>query len=434
MLARLGLYGALPGAASEVAGQLTRGAGGEGLPEAGARIVTSAVTPMGARKLLTPKTIRSPQRLMDNAVIEREMPGVQTAGQAVGDEKIMGRELARNKNLNEEQDTARTRVFTRKAGVEAPTITTGPGGTVDTALNQASDALERMANRTAIPDHPEIRNDLANFQNNRVHRPHFQSIQNTIYDTLGRNTLFTGPQSTMSGNDYQHLRSAIHSAAASSGSPGEANALRRFATILDDAMDRRNPGAREGWANARRLWENSKIVEDAAAKVPSGRPSGKEIERSAKKVIGGERFVRGVENPPPGSPRSDYTELSRATQRVMPKLKPREAPSWFGGSEAAGTVLGGLVTQAALMHGGMGLEHAATPAILGGMMGAGVGHFSPIKGAFNAAANRYVASPLGQRHIRNQAFPLLPQQAGQRRNSLILRALAQGQRAQEGSQ
>ena len=428
-LSKLFLYGALPGAASELASAGVQATPLANVPGAdlAARTVASVFSPMGARKIITPNTITDPVRQAANATLAREMPGVQTAGQATGNPKLMARELSAAPGTNERQARQFTRAATRIAGNETPTVTTGPGGTVARGMNQASQAIDNVANQTSIPFNQQTAAPLIAWQNARQNAPHLQRVGNIISDTLGRNTPFRN--GAMSGQEYQHLRSRLHSHASTSSDPLEAHALRQYAGALDNAMDIANPNAANTWRQARQSWENNSIIKDAAAKAKKGSTqlTPEQLEQSAKSFIGKDRFVLGGQNPPPGSPRSDYTELTRAAQSGLPKLKPGEQTK-VEGNIAALLGYGGGVALGHYM--GLPLHTAAETAVGPLLAGYHAGNLGAVRRALKPAADAWTMSRPGQAYYRNQATPLLPQQRGQRMNAQIVRALMQSQRAQ----
>lgn len=431
-LARMFTYGAAPGALSELAGTAAKNLPFGQYTENPARIATAALSPGAIRKAITPNTISDPTRLAANATLAHEMPGVQTAGQAVNSSKLMGRELTSNPHLNEHQAEDFTRAVTRGAGNETPHVTLGPDGTVAQGLRQASDAIERMAQTSTIDlGTPGNTQRLNQFWAQRSTQPYQARIAGIVDDTLHRATPFRNQQ--MTGVEYRRLRSALHEAT-ENADPQEAFALRGYARALDASMDASSPHAAQGWRQAREQWENSKIVQGASSKLKDGSttltPQG--VEQAAKKFIGEDRFTLGGPNPPPGSPRSTYTPLTRGAQKGLPELQARE-PS---GNDAEGLmgVLGGLGGTAAAYHYGLDPALTLDTGILSAILGGYSGKVGAVKKVADPIINRAVSSTPGQAYLRNQVLPALPQNSDQRNRAAFLRALMASQQGQQQGQ
>lgn len=455
-LSKLMLYGALPGAASEAAGQAAHELPGSDYTEAPTRYLTSLFAPGVTRKFLTPNTITNPNKLAavqrTEAAMGRRDPtsGVPTvtAGQATDNENLMARELRANKNINDIQNGRFMEQATEAAGERTRDVTSGhPGSYIHRGINRARNGIEDMANNTFINPQvtapgmtqPGVYNDLVNLARsrpqdigevlpimariNRRWTPGASAMPNA---EEYHNALFGqgGPTATraMTGQDYQALRSALHNAAGGTN-PQTAHTMRQIADSLDTAMEgtvaQHNPSRLGGWNRARRQYANMLTLEDLAggAKAGQTRFSPDEWKSSSQRVMDRRPYLRGeLENTP----------LIEDYAKAAPQLKKGEGK--VGGDLLA---LAGLATGPLLNHFGIPAGEAYTAAIAAGMGGPHLANLGTVQKAIRPIADSVTLHPAYQGYQRNQAFPLLPQQRGQRINSQILRALMENQRQQQ---
>lgn len=457
VLPRATVYGAVPGAASEAAGQATEGmkipdwvpyAGGKDV-EPAARMLASVFSAPLVRKAVTQNTVSDPTRLAANAVVERELPGSQTAGQFLNNPKTMAAERAAEPDINNRQSGEFMRRITRPAGEVASDVTGGaPDSYIDRGLTRASNDIEAIANRSHIDPQvqgngrtqPQLYNDLTNVAMARPQDiPRVLRIMRNI-NTNWRpgttampgaeeyhNALFGigGPTAsrTVTGQDYQRLRSALHSAA-SEAEPNLAHTYRNIADALDTGMEntikQHNPNDLGAWNSARRQYANMLTMENAAAGAKAGqtRFTPDEIKSATKAVQGTRPYLRG---------HSENSEFNEAYGKAMPELP---APT-NDKSHAAGNLLGllGMAGAGAGTHFGFGApwEHSGLYSLVGGEAGRLAGGMDVTRKALKPVTDALRMSRPVQEFQKNQFAPLLPQERDQRINSMLLRALQQAQ-------
>lgn len=437
------VYGAIPGAASEAAGQATEGIKTpewSWLPDAlkgkdispAARMLAAVFSPMAARKtIITPNTVTDQARL--DAARTAKQNGISiTTGQLTKNPTQINRELEAEPEFNNRQSGQYMQAVTRPAGEATRDVTAGaPGSYVPRVMDQASTNLGNVAARNSInlAHTPQTLTDLSAIfkANPQAATP----VRNLMYQTLGRRTLF--PSHTMSGQDYQHLRSALHSAAANE-SPVMANALRNTADVLDTAMGdsigRTNPADAGMFHAARRQYANALTMEHAAGNAGAGitRFTPDQIKASTKAVQGARPYLRG---------QTENSEVNEAMGKFDP-LKKTNAPP----PETASALLGlaGMTSAGLGAHFGYGApwEHAGLFSLVGGEAGNLAGKLNLARGAVNKATLPLVMNPAVQAWGKNQFAPKythegLPWPLGTNpnKNSMLIRALLENQRQEQ---
>ncbi len=501
-LAKLFNYGAVPGAASELVGS-----GVEKLKEMApeyvgdktdkaARIATSVLAPFATRKIITPNTV-SPTNLRTNRRIEAEMPGVQTPSQFTGNKRLGTNELNINPNLNEDQRTALNRAVTRAAGDESPTVSAGHEGSwIDRNKTRVSNQIENVARQSHIdpntvggpiaprnpnyrgPQAPQVFNDLAEIQHQAKDTPiyrakvlnllrgmnknwvpnpaHSQANVDDYHSALfgtpnpnwvkNGNAINGGGTKTLSGIDYNKLRSKFNAEARAPGvDPGFARHLRDITHVLDNGLENTlHVSGRADlvpqWQTARKDYRNFLVAADARAKGGATNVlTPEQISESAKNIRGDMPYMRG---------QTDFGWMEDVKDRLAP-VKPGP-PSRFG---IPGHVLGlgawggaGLYGMSQGLGGMESFSHAISPLLAGEAAGnlAPQHWFQPLT---NAVANHPLykgwqknqlvpwpesAPPTGggAAQMLNSALPGVASQP-QQTNAAILRALMEGDHKRE---
>ncbi len=317
------VMGAAGGAGGEVARQATEGTAWELPASIVGTIGGSAVGGVGlagARRLVTPRNI--PRENANAArVLRREGVRNLTEGQITQRKKLLaaerGRMGIRGDAATIEQFEDLTQAALSRAGINARRAT-------PEVMNQAFDDIgqqfrEYSARNTLLPDRDfatDLRGAL-DYYAGRVAEPHraplignyVREMQNAMVQNSGR----------IPGETYQSLRSRIQADARSMADPDAQHTLRALADSLDNAMERsiqrNNPADVGGFREARRLYRNILVIEDAVKRSSSeanlGLITGAALEGATKRKHGGRNWVRG---------QGDFAELARAAGALMREL------------------------------------------------------------------------------------------------------------------
>lgn len=449
-IARL-LYGPGAGVLGEAASQASEAVGGE--KEAPwARILGSVLGPVVARKAITPNTLNNPVRQQQYETAVRESGGrfVPTAGQLFEDQAQINKELAADKGINNRQKAAITETITQHAGDQATDITSGsPGDWVDRNMRRTGNNIDNLERNTYI-QHPRGNTILPNGNvsyafpdavNVAMRRPQDVSgILKTIEDTSSRLTphntalpeerihsaLFNSIGTRrLTGEEYKRLRSNLHSAAESAGTPESAHAYRQIANVLDNAMATTNSNWANSWGRTRREYAHALVGQELAARGKQGqtRFSPDEIAAASKSVAGKSPWVRG----------EFETAPFISSAGAFPPLKKGKVPEQYpayqkipiigplaGHALNMGPILGGALAAGASHLHGMPPEAVLSSGIWGSILGAG-----PLL-AKNVRPMVSPMNPYMQAYKKNQFIPLSGSQA-QRNNAALVRALLSAQ-------
>lgn len=379
-------FGALPGVASEAAGQATEGTAYEPY----ARLVASLLAP-GApalvSKLATPfKT--SPERLAMADTLKKEGVDI-TAGQKTGSEKLryMESELGgmAGQRAMEKQGEQFTRAALKRAGINAdralPEV-------MEQGLTRIGKDFDDLAARNTVRADPKIATDI------RAIRDDYQltanPLQRQVLDQVLQDvvTQFQKHKGTLPGEVYKTMRTRIDKAARNAkGNDNElAHAYSELRESLDELMERgiarSNPSDLGAWRKARTEYRNYLVVEEAAAgtgdNAAMGILSPSKLRQATLQKHGKRNYVRG---------KGDFAELSRAGEAIM-KALPQSGTAPRTWARNLGTafpaLMGGLAGNTALP--GLGM-------FLGGALGAGV----------PTVIGRAMLSGPGRKYLGNQA-------------------------------
>lgn len=342
-----------------------------------------AVTPSGARRLITPFPAEPGHRA---AVDVLRGEGVNTsAGRATGHKRMMyaeseigGQAAVRQYNREGEEFT---RATLQRAGIDAPRATLGVGGVVDQGLDSIGNQFDTLSARAQLPITPQTVNRLQT-----AYQEYFDftpaAMQLPIIKKLVDN--FRSVQgSTAPGEVYQAFRSQLDKAARGvRGNVQASDALYEMRNALDDAAETMMaPGEAAAWREARRHYRNMLVIERAAT-APGAEAAGGIISpahlRTADMAVGGRRaYARG---------RTDFSELAQAGNQVMTKM-PESGTGARRGIETTLRLAGG-----ALGHFGGGGSVMELPTIIGAAMGPAV------------AGEAMMSRPV-QAWLRNQLLP-----------------------------
>ena len=282
----------------------------------------------------------SPERMA--LVRQLEGEGVPlTAGQRTGNKALQWRESAaadmpfsagRAAQMNEAQGRAFTGAAMRRMGASGDDLATAP--VVDREVRRIEDTFNTISGRNSVQRDPQVLQDMnaarIRYADNVLPSQRSGGTQNIdeIIDDI-RDRFSNG---SMSGTEYQHIRSRLSKQAQSTrqNDPELSTALRDIRNSLDDAMGRSvSQGDRQTWQEARQQWENWKKIEKAVTGAGSETAQGF-ISPSAlaRAVSGGDRsrYARG---------QSDMSDLAHAGEAILKPLPqsgtgPRMNASNFG--------------------------------------------------------------------------------------------------------
>jgi hypothetical protein len=390
------LRGAIaPGAASELAGQLTEGSKLEPYARiAGA--VGGSFAPDLARRLVTPLPTQAPRM---GAVETLRNEGVTdlTAGQITGRKPLqyLEAERGRGANLIENQGEQFTAAALRRVGENANRATPE---VVDQAFNRIGGEFDRLAaGNTMTADRQlatGVRGAVDDYNNlvsppNRT--PAVMNFVNELATAVQRNN------GNLPGEVYQSLRSRMERAARGMGNNPEARtALREIRETIDEAMERSiarsgNQADLGAWREARNQYRNLLVIERAATGAGEGAAAGlispAKLRESTVNTQGRRNYARG---------NGEFSELARAGVHVMSPLPNSGTPGRLSAQNLGmglSSIAGGLI------GGGAG---AAVDPVSGGVGGAA----GMLAGALlPRAAGRLSTSRAGRAYLSNQLLP-----------------------------
>ena len=377
LLRRLTTQAAIPGGASEAAGQATEGTAYEPWARLGGA-VAGAMAPSVAARVVTPIPTDPTRRAMVDYLRNE---GVDlTAGQATGSKALRYTESAlgdapgaggRASAAYERQGEQFTQAALRRAGEDAQRASPE---VVDQAFTRIGQQFDDLAARNAARADQQFVTDMtADLQNyrqvvsppNRV--PAIDNYATEIANALQANG------GAIPGNVYQSIRSRMEATARGLANPEARNAIRDMRESLDDLMERSiaatNPADLGAWQEARRQYRNMLVIERSAAAAGEnaalGLISPAQLRQAAVGVQGRRNYARGD---------GDFAELARAGTATMlpmpqsgtgPRALAQGLPAALGAT--AGAAVGGAPgAGAGAMLGAAGA--AASPALLGRML------------------------------------------------------------------
>ncbi|MGO7167165.1 hypothetical protein AB9F47_08845 [Rhizobium leguminosarum] len=398
-------YGAVPGLASEAAGQATEGTKLEPYARLVGALLGSGIVPAGER-LITPLPV-SAERQQMNQTLRNE--GIElTGGQASGSTTLRNAESdlggAAAKKFSEMQGDQHTRAALSRAGISADRATPE---VMHQALTRIGDDLDALAaNNSLIPD-PQFANDIATARrdyNSRVGEgARAPVVEDSIIDIA---RLVNGGQR---GETYKATRSRLEEEQAKNWHNREiSEALSAIRNAMDDAMERsiatQDPNSLNAWQEAKRQYRNFLDLEKAVAAAGEDAPKG---------IISPSHLQSATR---PQSPRAfaqedgDFTALAKAGKEVLKPL------SSSGGSPVRSFIQKGIP---ALVSAGAGGKLAGGHgAILGAIAG----------GAVPYAAGRILLSPPVRAYLQNQLIQ--PTRLTSPRVAALAQALLSQQAAQ----
>ena len=378
-----GLQGAVYGAGSAEGGLGERAAGaGIGAATGGAIGAAAPYVAAGVRKLITPAPAQA-SKLAAAKVLQKE--GVElTAGQTTGNRNLQFREAELGGNAARDFMDRQAEQFTqaalRRVGVTAGRATPD---VVDNAFASIGQQFDDLAARNSIVPDMRLARDMSaawrRFEDvtNPSTRP--KIVERLIKD------IFTDPRSPIPGQWYTATRSELGRITRGSSVPELVEAAKDLQSALDAAMERTiakaNPADLGAFKEARRLYRNMLVIEDATGRAGADAADGlisPAALRSAAMRQNKRAFIRG---------QSEFTDLANAGVSTMTKLP----DSGTKGRLNASTILPLGAATGAGIGGGV-----AGP--IGAIVGAAGGAAVP------AIAGRAMLSKAGRAYLSNQVW------------------------------
>lgn len=357
LLAR-GLRAAIPGAASEAAGQATQGTAAEPWARGGAAVMAAALPSMGARAI-TPFPI-APERQASVDALRNAGVNDLSAGQVTGNKGLQYLEEPTMAGTAENQKEQFTRAALAQVGENAPRATPE---VIDRAFTRIGGEFDRLSAQNSMNVTVPVWNDLQTAARDyhtitppSMRAPIVENLVNDIGNAAVNNN------GVLTGDVYQSLRSQIGRAARSAkANPELSGALSDIQGALDDGMERSlvaagNPQAVQDWQQARNQYRNMLVVEKAAtgagADTAEGLISPAQL-RNATVTQNRRAYARG---------QGDFADLARAGTNIMQPL-PNSGTAQRLLARTAGAGLGGIAGS------GEGPEGAGVGATLGAVGG-----------------------------------------------------------------
>lgn len=338
----------------------------------------------GVKKIISPLGGANSKRPAAN-VLAKE--GVElTAGQATGKESLRYRESELGGqsavDFMEKQADQFTAAALRRVGVNAPRAT---HDVIDTAFTNIGQQFDDLATRNGLQADAKLAQDMDRIWNrfdnitNPSSRPPY--LERLLADIRQRG--FNRGYGLMDGEWFKATRSDLAEIARTSQNQELAEAAGDLMAAMDDAMERTlrqtNPADLGAWREARRLYKNMLVIQDAATRAGTASAEGiitPQALRSAAINLNKKAYARG---------RNDFVQLADAGVSAMTPLPNSGTPGRLGAKLLlpAGAVSGAAIGNAVAP--GIGL-------LAGGAVGA----------ALPWAAGKAILSKAGRRYLGNQ--------------------------------
>lgn len=382
------IQGGLYGAASTDGGLKERATGALQGASFGAAVGAAVPAVIGlAKKVISPSGAPAAKVAAAN-VLKKE--GIElTAGQATGNKNLQYREAELGGNaaadFMEKQADQFTAAALKRVGVSANRATPD---VVDAAFDTIGQQFDDLAARNGLQADAKLGTDLkaafdefVNVTNPSQRPPLVQNMLQDIYDKG-----FARGFGVIDGEWYKATRSSLGRLSRGSSNPEFSQALRDIMGALDDAMERSiskfNPSDLGGFKEARRLYRNMLVIEDAATRAGEKAADGiitPQALRSAALKQNKRAFARG---------KNEFVDLANAGVSAMTPLPNSGTPGRLSakmflpagaiagaglGSSAGplGTLVGGVAGAAAPWAAGRAMLSGPGRAYLGNQVAAG---------------------------------------------------------------
>ncbi|GKX35268.1 MAG: hypothetical protein MnENMB40S_28860 [Rhizobiaceae bacterium MnEN-MB40S] len=373
--------------------------------------VVTGATKLG-QKIVSPNPI-SPERKAMADILRRE--GVQTtAGQQSGSKSLRYKESAiggsKAADIFEKQYEQFTAATLSRAGITANRATPE---VIDQGFRDIGRMFDDLSARNTLRVDKPLVSDLRKARANYRLRTGKADVVPLI-DAKLKGIADDISSGTLTGEKYQSIRSTLGEEARNATKPEVRRALYDIQNALDDAMERNirlyNPSDAGAWTEARQLYRNMLVIQDAATRAGETSALGLITPsqlRSAATRQNKSGYARG---------KGDFADLARAGEALMRPMPNSGTADRLGASLATAGIRGGVgaalgesIGQFVGLPGGGyagGLAGIALPAIQGRAMMSGPGQkyltnqlLPPIGPGGNALINSM---------LRNSAIPQVP--------------------------
>jgi hypothetical protein len=263
-----------------------------------------------APRIVSPNPISADRQAMVTTLRNENVP--LTAGDRTGSTTLKAAESELSPGVNEAQRNAFTQAaFDRVNEPVGDRPITGRTGAVDTMMNRIGGQFDGLVARNHIDADPQLAADLQGIHTtyNGVPGLYPQETVNSVNGALGRVQQALAQGGSLSGADYQTLRSNLRAAAQGATDPQRAEGLHGVTNALDDAMERTiqrtNSSDAGAWAATRRDYRNALVLQRWAS---SANMTPATLAQAAKAVYGKNQYVRGMD---------DFSDLAEAGRKVM---------------------------------------------------------------------------------------------------------------------
>lgn len=272
----------------------------------------------GARRLITPRNVPA-ENAAAAKILRREGIGNLTEGQITQSKRTLAAERSRLGNSGDarrvEQLEQLTSAALKRAGINANRATPD---VIDQAFSDIGNKFNTYSARNVLAPDQQFANDIrgaVNYYADRVSAPNRAPLIGNYLKEI--QSALSGGKIT--GQAYQSLRSRIQADARGMMEPTAKRTLFELADALDSGMERSigrtNPQDLGGFKEARRLYRNILVIEDAATRGGSDAALGLitpgALRGATKQLHGKRNMARG---------QGDFEELSRAAAGIMTEL------------------------------------------------------------------------------------------------------------------
>jgi hypothetical protein len=342
-------------------------------------------------RVITPNVISNERQAMIDVLQHEGVP--LTAGDRTGNLTMKAAESELSPGVNEAQrDAFHQAAFNRVGEHIGDRPIQGANGAVDTMMNRIGGQFDTLTARNHMDADPQLTGDLAGIHHtyNDVPGLYPKETVNSVNGALGRVQKAISQGGSLSGEEYQTLRSNLRAAAQGATDPQRAEGLHGVTNALDDAMERTiqrtNPQDAGAFADARRDYRNALVLQRWAG---SANMTPSTLAQSAKAIYGKNQYVRGMD---------DFSDLAESGRNVMKQFQ----DSGTARRLQVENILKGLGGVAGF---GAGMGHGgAAGAAEGGVAGLLLGELAGPMIA-RPAARAALMNPASQAILSNQAVP-----------------------------
>ncbi len=353
-----------------------------------------------APRIVTPNVISDGQQAMVDVLRNEKIP--LKAGDVTGSASIKAAESQLSPGLNDAQDKAIKQAAFNRVGEtigERPIL--GQDGAVDTMMKRVGPKFDELASRNQVNPDPQLLSELQDVHKtyNDIPGLYPKETLDAVNGSIDRvmKSMFNRPGggATLTGPEYQTLRSNLQKAAVGASDPQRASGLHDVVGALDDAMERTiqrtNPADAGAYAQARRDYRNALVLQRWAG---SANMTPATLAQAAKAVYGKNQYARGMD---------DFSNLAESARNVLKQYPDSGTASRFNIERAmsnAGGALGHALSAGGGYVAGSHFLGSGEGGVGGLLLGEAMGPF-----VMRPAARAALMNPVTQKLLSNQAVP-----------------------------